>query len=336
MKRASAPEVIDRFEVVNRIGAYRPHVLNISGGEPMLVGELPELLSAAKKSWDPFIRVVHNGTAPGKLESAFPYIDRLVISIDGPGEINMATRGLGGDAVLEKIAKLIDVRPADSPPLPEITVNTVVTENNIDTLPGFAARIATVSPSVNLALLPVMPVECELSILRDREKGYRRFLDIYAEMKAAHPPTVHNFDCLMRHDDLRRIQCYNQYFTIRFSPRGDFFTCGANLGSQLRRSDNVIAKVFKKGGIRKAFTMIMKAAKGKMGKVDFTCRNICNCENWLDMLFWGMNTGYAPATLRGLRGRLDGTDYQNLDKFVKTNINPNFNISWFKELIETS
>jgi MoaA/NifB/PqqE/SkfB family radical SAM enzyme len=336
MKRADASEEIDRFEVIDRIGAYKPRILNISGGEPMLVKELPELLSKAKKTWDPYIRIVHNGTAPGKFESSFPYIDRLVISIDGPGEINTATRGLGGDAVLEKIANLFDTRPANSPPLPEITVNTVVTEKNIDTLPSFAAQIASVSPLVNLALLPVMPVEDELSILKDREKGYRRFLDIYAKMKAVHPLTAHNFDCVMRHDDLRKIQCYNQYFTIRFSPRGELFTCGASLSSQFRRSDNVVGKIFKKGGIKKAFTMMMKTVKGKMGKIDFTCRNMCNCESWLDMLFLGMNTGYAPIILRGFKGRFDDDDYQKLDQFVRSKINPNFDINWFKGLVETN
>jgi wyosine [tRNA(Phe)-imidazoG37] synthetase (radical SAM superfamily) len=90
MTRADTSEEIDRFNVVDRIGLYKPHILNISGGEPTLVKELPSLLSRAKELWDPYIRVVHNGTAPDKLESSFPYVDRLVISIDGPGSINAA------------------------------------------------------------------------------------------------------------------------------------------------------------------------------------------------------------------------------------------------------
>jgi len=330
MTRADSSEDIDRFEALNRIGKYKPHILNISGGEPSLVKELPEILSAAKNGWNPFIRVVHNGTAPQKLENSFPYIDRLVISVDGPGEINAATRGLSGDVVLDRIAKLL-AGYADS--LPEIIINTVVTESNIDALPLFAAQIAAVSPRVTLALLPVMPVDSNLSVLRNREEGYRRFLGVYAEIKSANGAAVHNFDCVTRHADLRKIQCYNQYFTVRFSPRGEFFTCGAGIVSQLRRTDGAFKKIFKKGGFRKLFTMLARAAKGKMGKADFTCRNMCNCESWLDMLFLGRDTGYAPLALRGLRGRLADGDYRELDKFVKENINADFDIDRFRGMV---
>ena len=324
--RADSSENIDRFEALDRIGRYRPRILNISGGEPALVKELPELLAAAKKNWNPFVRVVHNGTAPQKLENGFPYIDRLVISIDGPGGINAATRGISGDDVLDRIAKLLE----SSDVCPEIIINTVVTENNIDALPLFASRIAAVSERVTLALLPVMPADGELSVLKNMEDGYRRFLDVYEKMKSAHGAVVHNFDCVARHGDLRKIQCYNQYFTARFSPRGEFFTCGADIGSQFRRTDRAFRKVFKKGGFKKLFTMLARAINEKMGRVDFTCRNICNCESWLDMLLLGRDTGYAPIALRGLRGRLTDDDYRGLDRFVKGNINPDFDVGWFR------
>ncbi|MCL2181866.1 MAG: radical SAM protein [Chitinispirillia bacterium] len=342
MTRADACENMNRFEALDRIAAYRPRVLNISGGEPSLVKELPGLLARAKAVWNPSVRVVHNGTGPEKLSESFPYIDRLVISIDGPGEVNAATRGISGDAVLERIARLLAGRGGSLPgsdksadgALPEITVNTVVTEANIGTLPGFASQVNSVSPNIGLALLPVMPVECELSVLREGEKGYRRFLDVYAKMKLAHGAVVHNFDCVMRHGDFRKIQCYNQYFTVRFSPRGEFFACGANIGSQLRRTDGVFKKVFRKGGVRKLFTMLSRALKGGMGKVDFTCRNMCNCDSWLDMLFLGQDTGYAPITLRGLRGRLSDGDYRELDEFVRKNINSGFDVNRFRVMVE--
>jgi len=330
MKRANEAEVINRFEALDRIAVYKPRILNISGGEPSLLKELPGLLSRAKAVWNPYIRVVHNGTDPQKLAEAFPCIDRLVISADGPGEVNAATRGISGDAVLDRIAALVN----SAGPVPEITINTVVTERNIDTLKGFAAQIASVSPNITLALLPVMPVESEISVLRDMEAGYKRFTDIYAGIKAAHGNVIHNLDCLTRHKNLRKIQCYNQYFTIRFSPRGEPFTCGAGIASQLRRSDRVYKKIFKKGGLRKLFTMLVKAIKGKLGAVDFTCRNICNCESWLDMTFLGKETGYAPVVLRGFGGRLTDSDYAEMETFVKKHINADFDAARFKEMAE--
>jgi hypothetical protein len=258
-----------------------------------------------------------------------------VISVDGPGEINAAARGISGDAVLDKISKLLDDN-GDS--CPEVTVNTVVTEENIDALPLFASQIESVSPKINLALLPVMPIESGLSVLRDMTGGggggNRRFLDVFTKMVSAHPLTIHNFDCIMRHENLRKIQCYNQYFTIRFSPRGELFTCGAGIASQLRRTDGAFKKIFKKGGLKKAYTMITRALSHYAGKADFTCRNLCNCESWLDMLFLGMDTGYAPVILRGFKGRLKDDDYRELDKFVKKNINPKFDIDWFRGLVE--
>jgi MoaA/NifB/PqqE/SkfB family radical SAM enzyme len=332
MKRANEAEVINRFEALDRIAVYKPRILNISGGEPALLKELPGLLSRAKAVWNPYIRVVHNGTGPQKLAEAFPCIDRLVISIDGPGEVNAATRGISGDAVLERIAALIDSPSLDT--IPEITINTVVTEKNIDTLRSFAAQINSVSPRIGLALLPVMPVDGELSVLKDREAGYKRFLDIYAGIKAAHGNVTHNLDCVMRHKNLRKIQCYNQYFTVRFSPRGEPFTCGAGIVSQLRRSDRAYKKVFKKGGLRKLFTMIVKSIKEKAGAVDFTCRNICNCDSWLDMVLLGKETEYAPVVLRGFKGRLSNDDYAELEEFVKKHINADFNAARFREMAE--
>ena len=332
MKRANEAEAINRFEALDRIATYKPRILNISGGEPSLLKELPGLLSRAKAVWNPYIRVVHNGTNPQKLAEAFPCMDRLVISADGPGEVNAATRGISGDAVLEKIAALVDSPNFDT--VPEIAVNTVVTEKNIDTLKSFAAQIESVSPNIALALLPVMPLDGELSILRDREAGYKRFINIYAGIKAAHGNVTHNLDCVMRHKNLRKIQCYNQYFTIKFSPRGEPFTCGAGIVSQLRRSDRAYKKVFKKGGLRKLLTMAVKSIKEKMGKADFTCRNICNCESWLDMTLLGKETEYAPVVLRGFRGRLSEDDYAELERFVKENINPQFDAGRFRAMAE--
>lgn len=329
MKRANEPETINRFEALDRIAAYKPRILNISGGEPSLLKELPGLLSRAKAVWNPYIRVVHNGTGPQKLAEAFPYIDRLVISVDGPGEVNAATRGLGGDAVLDRIAALIN----SAERCPELMINTVVTEKNIDTLKRFAAQLAAVSPRIGLGLAPVMPPESELSVVRERD-GYRRFLDVFAEIKSVHSAVTHDFDCLLRHKNFRKIQCYNQYFSVHFSPRGELFTCGASLGSQLRRTDRAYGKILKKGGLKKAFTMLARAVNGRMGRVDFTCRNICGCESWFDMLLLGLDTEYAPIALRAFKGRLTDEDYTELDTFVKKHINANFDAAKFKRIVE--
>jgi len=329
MKRAGEAETINRFEALDRIAKYKPRILNISGGEPSLVKELPGLLARAKAVWNPFIRVVHNGTGPQKMAEAFPYIDRLVISVDGPGEVNAATRGISGDAVLERIAALVN----SAEPCPEIMINTVVTEKNIDTLKRFAAQIASISPRVGLGLAPVMPPGSPLSVIRE-EGGYRRFLNVFAEVKSAHGAATHDFDCLLRHKNFRKILCYNQYFSIHFSPRGELFTCGASLGSQLRRTDRAYGKIFKKGGLKKAFTMLARAVNARLGRADFTCRNICGCESWFDMLLLGRDTEYAPIALRGFKGRLSDDDYAELDKFVKENINAEFNINRFRELVD--
>jgi len=329
MRRANEPEVINRFEALDRIAAYRPKILNISGGEPSLVKELSGILARAKAVWNPFIRVVHNGTAPQKLAESFPYIDRLVISVDGPGEVNAATRGISGDVVLDGIAALMDSADFRS----ELIINTVVTERNIDTLKRLAAQIASISPRIELGLAPVMPPDGELSVIR-APGGYDRFLKAFAEMKSAHGAVTHDFDCLLRHKNFRKIQCYNQYFSVHFSPRGELFTCGASLGSQLRRTDGVYGKIFKKGGIKKALTILTRAINGFVGRVDFTCRNICSCESWFDMLLLGSDTEYAPTGLRGFRGRLTNDDYAELDTFVKKHINANFDAERFKSIVE--
>ena len=90
--RPDFKENIDYNTIIDRLAAYHPKILNVSGGEPTLVSELPKYLNTIKQRWDPFIRVVHNGTNLSKAVTLFPFIDRLVISIDGPGAINHANR----------------------------------------------------------------------------------------------------------------------------------------------------------------------------------------------------------------------------------------------------
>ncbi|MFP4164278.1 MAG: radical SAM protein [Chitinispirillaceae bacterium] len=329
MKRANAPEKVDRFTVLEKIRSFNPRILNISGGEPTLVRELPDLLRIAKETWDPFIRVVHNGTGIMKLRETFPYLDRVVISIDGPGEINRSTRGLSGDTVLERIKEVLPFVENG----PELIINTVVTEKNIGSLPRFASQISTVSPKVVLALLPVTPPDSELSLLSS-PGGYERFLKVYYKMLSFHPLVIHNFDCMTRQKNFRIIQCYNQYFALRFSPRGELFTCGMDLGAQLRSTRKPIHKLFKKGGFSKALTLVSRQLKKSRGKVDFTCRNICNCDSWLDMLFLGKDTGYAPFALRGFKGRLSDEDYRSLDSFVSRHINSDFDVNQFRKRVE--
>ncbi len=330
MKKASAQESIDRYKVLEKVGSYRPRVLNISGGEPTLVKELPLLLKKAKEQWNPFIRVVHNGTGLSKLKPCFPYLDRIVVSIDGPGAVNASTRGLSGDSVLERIREIV---PDLIQNKPELIINTVVTEMNLETLPGFASQIRDISPDIVLALLPVMPPDSDISILRNSD-GYDRFLKVFSQMLQNHSKVIHNFDCLVRHENLSCIQCYNQYFMLRFSPAGDLFTCGMNFSAQLARSPGSITRIFRKGGLKKAFTMLKRQISSSKGTVDFSCRNMCNCDSWLDMLLLGKSTGYAPFALKGFKGRLSEKDFGELDLYVKKHINPTFDVMEFRCQIE--
>jgi len=331
MKPATAVERIDHDKIIDTIAKFSPKIVNISGGEPTLVEQLPRIVEKLKKRWNPFIRVVHNGSLPHKGIGLFPHIDRFVVSLDGPGEVNRATRGIDGDKVIERLGAIADEAAAHNV---ELAINCVVTVHNVSHIRELAEKTRSASAQILLSLTPVMPPRGALSVL-SKPGGYEAFERMYAELKSKGYRIMHTFDSLMRHETFSCIQCYNQYFVIRISPEGRVSACPMNVPLATAVEGISPKSLLSPKKAKKVLKAGFRLLKSKLpSRIDFSCSTICNCESWLDMLFLGKESESADVYLRGLKGRMTEKDYRELDKFVRKNINAGFSVEEFRRRIE--
>lgn len=86
-------------EVLAQLASVHLHTLVITGGEPLLRKDLPQILRLAKEHYHfPHIVLATNGTlvTPEKVASIASWVDEVAISLDGPTEaINAEIRGRG-------------------------------------------------------------------------------------------------------------------------------------------------------------------------------------------------------------------------------------------------
>ena len=321
MRPAGARELIDYEKALRTIAAYAPKILNISGGEPTLVETLPQIVANAKKQWNPFIRIVHNGTNPKKLIPCLPYIDRVVISLDGPDPINKRNRGISAQTVYNKLKEVL---PEFARYGVQVYFNCVLSTLNVHAIRQLAQEAADLSPAITVSFTPIMPPDSDLSILSD-EKTFGTFLAVYNDLKQQGFSVMQVFDGIRLHENYKKIQCYNQYFTIRATPKGQILTCAMNTALHAGQYRYYFGKLFSKNGVEKALTRIKKKVKQQLHTPpDFSCTTLCACENWLDLVFLGIPSDCISHYSKGLQGRLTETDFANVEAFVQKNINPNF------------
>jgi sulfatase maturation enzyme AslB (radical SAM superfamily) len=324
-------EKIDYAAIIDRLTQYSPKILNITGGEPTLVSELPDYLKTIKERWNPFVRVVHNGTNLLKASALFPWINRLVISLDGLGEINRANRGIDGDWIIEKIAAIM---PDAKKHAVEVIINCVVTTTNATHIEQLVRNATKLAPDLQLSFMPVMPPDGENSILV-KEDLYAGFITTFDKLRAEGFKIIHVFDTIARHETFKKISCFNQFFTLRMETSGALSSCAMNVPADPVFFANKVKRFLTTGNFPALFDRIKKMTSHAISnKPDFSCSTICNCESWLDLLFLGIESNCHRVYTEGLRGRISEKEYSDVDLFVKEYINPEFDIQWFKRMVE--
>jgi MoaA/NifB/PqqE/SkfB family radical SAM enzyme len=333
MRKASHKESFDYGKIVENLRRYTPKIVNISGGEPTLVEQLPQVLAEIKEGWNPFIRVVHNGTNPGKIIPCLPYMDRLAVSMDGPDPINKDNRGISAETVLKKLKEVL---PEIFSHNVEVIINCVCTTANLGFMREFLESVRGVSPRIGVSFTPIIPPGDTLSITRE-ESDFRRFLSSFDDLKKKGYFVNHAFDGILRHKDFNRISCFNQFFAIRITPEGRIVTCAMNTEMNGDHYAYFFRRLFSKKGLEKALNRITKMTRQKLlESVDFSCTTMCACENWLDLIFLGIPSDNCALYARGLYGRMTQEDYDNAEAFVRKFINPEFKGSAFKAIVDTS
>ncbi|HEX2957748.1 MAG TPA: radical SAM protein [Chitinispirillaceae bacterium] len=324
-------ETIDYENIINKLAQYQPKILNITGGEPTLVTALPEYLKTIKHRWNPFIRVVHNGTNLSKATSLFPWIDRLVISLDGPGDINRTNRGLDGDRVIDKVASIMaDAKQHNV----EVIINCVVTTVNAPHIDQLVRNATKLAPDLQLSFMPVIPPDGDISILAQKNM-YEDFICTFDKLRNEGFQIIHVFDTILRHETFKKISCYNQFFTLRMETNGALSSCAMNVPADPAFFASKFKRFLTTGKLPNVFDRLKKMTSNAISdKPAFSCSTICNCESWLDLLFLGIQSNCHRIYTEGLRGRISDNEYTEVDQFVKEFINPQFDVTWFKRMIE--
>ena len=322
---ASAHENIDYGRAVKSIGEIRPKVLNISGGEPSLVRDIADILRQIKEDWDPFIRIVSNGTRTGDLASCIPWFDRLVVSLDGLGETNRKTRGVDGYRVLEETRKFRDEALERGGELPEIVINEVVTVENADEVRALAEAVREIDPGIEIALSALIPNDHPLSISR-HPQVWDRFWKTYEALRSEGFPIWEHFGYFKTCKPVRMLVCYNQFFVVRFRPDGTPVSCSPDFAEATRHGGKYFREILRRPYlIPKAAGRLAHLAAGAVSrKPRFRCGTPCNCESWIDFLITGTDHSNLDYYLKPLWGRLSREEVERAVTWIKTYVNPGF------------
>lgn len=141
----------DPLEVLEGIIELRPKMLTISGGEPMLMKPIREIIERVRKEIDPFF--VLNTNLTRNLDDLIELLDRLDVlhtSIDGLGEINTRTRGMSGDEILAGLDRI--AQRVEEIPRTKILTMSVMTIHNWENAAEMIRRVSGISPKICMAL----------------------------------------------------------------------------------------------------------------------------------------------------------------------------------------
>jgi len=318
-------EGVDYGRSIERIARIGPKVLNVSGGEPTLVTDLPRILQTAKQRWNPYIRVVNNGTLTRRLIRSLPHFDRLVVSLDGPGEVNERTRGVSGDHVLRELSRFVEEARRSGHTLPEIVINNVVTTENVGHLRRLCEAAAGVDPEIDVAVSALVPTHHHLAIHMHPEV-WAEFWRTYEKLRAEGFRLWHHFEFFLADRPVEAVTCYNQFFVVRFWPDGTARTCRPEVGAAFSNAPGYAGRLWRQPRLlgRAAVGAARLAAGSLRRGVDPVCHRPCNCEAWLDALFTGSGDANLEYYYRPLWGRFTKDEVDRALAFVHRYVNPQF------------
>jgi MoaA/NifB/PqqE/SkfB family radical SAM enzyme len=126
----------DWCRLIDDLRTWKPR-LTITGGEPLLVDYVPELIRyAAGKGLR--INLGTNGTRLGEYadELVFSGLQDLSVSLDGPQEVHDRIRGMTGvfDKVQDGIRRVVDAKRRVGSKLPYVRLNCTLTKANQESL----------------------------------------------------------------------------------------------------------------------------------------------------------------------------------------------------------
>jgi len=212
---------------------------SISGGEPTLVKDLPERLKYATNKI-PYVHLVTNGstmTPDLARQLGATGIQEISISIDGLEEFHNTIRGVPN--AFQKAWNAIDLLNQYAPRV-TISINSILTPYNLDSLRGLKKLIANSFPRICYKYLPQTDHELFLNstqkafVIEDRKPATFSQIEAFLN-ESMKDPKVINSNLFLKKAQLwfsgtedilsEQSKCLYSYFSIQFDAKGGAYPC---------------------------------------------------------------------------------------------------------------
>ncbi len=227
--------------------------VNLTGGEPFLRKDLPEMMGAlAKRCPDlEIIAIPTNGFLPERIETSVrrsleilegtDILLSVTVSIDGVGEEHDTIRGIPGgfDKALDTLTRLQSIKD----PRFETGVETVITALNVRSIESIRSFFKERTDHVNLTPAVVSDYYSNAETFeaaRLKEEDITRMLDFLETISQEEPAYAYYFDKVrdIYRKGRRTYPCLGCYSTMMLSATGDVYPC-LMLGGDSWRMGNV-------------------------------------------------------------------------------------------------
>ena len=222
-KELSTEEVFSFLDQCKEIGSV---IYGISGGEPLLREDLPEIMEYSKK-----IGFVNSLTTNGlhfekRLPEILPYLDHVGISLDALDETHAKIRGLNNKQLHEKVISAIKL--ASEQKNLRVDINTVIS----------GANLGQIVPLVEFAKENNCTISCQPVVegatipdwisLKGKEKEFKKTVDEMIALKKKGYPILNslNFMKIIRGNE--EWKCRVGRLMLELTPSGRIiFPCGS-------------------------------------------------------------------------------------------------------------
>ncbi|MBN2384291.1 radical SAM protein [bacterium] len=334
------PDPSKALETVVRL---QPHMLLISGGEPLLVPGLSGIIERIfRECAQPHLVITTNLSVHKKaILPLLPYLYTLHVSIDGVEGLNKLQRGIPAEKILANLAEVVKYKREHGLELPQILTATVVTEHNFRGVPRLVEVLYKLDPTVIMTFGTVEPQEHPLSLVH-KPDYWEEFHQIFWEMKKRYPVEIVGLlgNRLTRDKGLKErpaddvnpmsvgpkcVQCYRQFFRTVVLPDGTNFPCkpGRYLDYYEGRCQAASNRGDWIGYGREVLAMLRDI---RFEPYRPTCYFPCKCEEFMDEIIMARSVEELPSQARFFRGRIGGESGRAAEAFIRKYFNPGFSL----------
>jgi MoaA/NifB/PqqE/SkfB family radical SAM enzyme len=218
-------------------------VIKLTGGEPSLKEELPQLVKSIQDIIQPYLlQIITNGFLPDKVKSLVEFTGgrnlHIRVSLDGWGKVHNTLRGRPDafERAMETLNTLIALKQRY--PL-SLGINYNVVEETLEDIPEVLAwcRKAKINFIPGFPIKPFLRADGEPQralLIKDKESFKRNFLKIYNSSQGFNSlenwilknVTKRNFYALLNESENLRFKCLELKNLLYLLPQGNVVTCG--------------------------------------------------------------------------------------------------------------